>query len=216
MSKWTDDRVDLLKRLWGEGKTAKEIAQILGGGLTRNAVIGKAHRLKLSGRISPIQQNKSEEETILEEKARVSGKLLDVRSSTAAKAPAEKARTVTTPSVPAAKKSPLAPAETKTTAEQPQFKKRAVPAEANEAQGAGVQLADIKERMCRWPIGDPKHDDFHFCGATSSAGLPYCEVHAKIAYNVNLRSRAITVNESAGKNRRDEADELLNSMANAS
>ena len=54
---WTDDRVALLKKLWGEGKTAAEIAKELGG-VTRNAVIGKAHRLKLSNRVSPIQQNK--------------------------------------------------------------------------------------------------------------------------------------------------------------
>ncbi len=54
---WTDERVALLKRLWGEGKTAAEIASELGG-VTRNAVIGKAHRLKLSNRVSPIQQNK--------------------------------------------------------------------------------------------------------------------------------------------------------------
>lgn len=53
---WTDDRVALLKKLWGEGKTAAEIAKELGG-VTRNAVIGKAHRLKLSNRVSPIQQN---------------------------------------------------------------------------------------------------------------------------------------------------------------
>jgi len=54
---WTDDRVATLKKLWGEGKTAAEIAKELGG-VTRNAVIGKAHRLKLSNRVSPIQQNK--------------------------------------------------------------------------------------------------------------------------------------------------------------
>ena len=54
---WTDDRVAILKKLWGEGKTAAEIANELGG-VTRNAVIGKAHRLKLSNRVSPIQQNK--------------------------------------------------------------------------------------------------------------------------------------------------------------
>lgn len=54
---WTDDRVALLKKLWGEGKTAAEIAKQLGG-VTRNAVIGKAHRLKLSNRLSPIQQNR--------------------------------------------------------------------------------------------------------------------------------------------------------------
>ena len=54
---WTDERVSLLKKLWGEGKTAAEIASTLGG-VTRNAVIGKAHRLKLSNRMSPIQTNK--------------------------------------------------------------------------------------------------------------------------------------------------------------
>lgn len=53
---WTEERVDLLKKLWGEGKTAAEIAKALGD-VTRNAVIGKAHRLKLSTRVSPIQQN---------------------------------------------------------------------------------------------------------------------------------------------------------------
>jgi GcrA cell cycle regulator len=54
---WTDERVELLTKLWTEGKTAAEIAKELGG-VTRNAVIGKAHRLKLSNRVSPIQQNK--------------------------------------------------------------------------------------------------------------------------------------------------------------
>lgn len=54
---WTDDRIALLKKLWGEGRTAAEIADQLGG-VTRNAVIGKAHRLKLSNRVSPIQENK--------------------------------------------------------------------------------------------------------------------------------------------------------------
>ncbi|MBI1326781.1 MAG: gcrA cell cycle regulator family protein [Alphaproteobacteria bacterium] len=54
---WTDERIALLKKLWGEGKTAAEIAKTLGD-VTRNAVIGKAHRLKLASRISPIQQNK--------------------------------------------------------------------------------------------------------------------------------------------------------------
>ncbi|PCI01832.1 MAG: global cell cycle regulator GcrA-like protein [Alphaproteobacteria bacterium] len=53
---WTDERVEQLKTLWGAGKTAAEIAKDLGEGLTRNAVIGKAHRLGLSGRVTPIQK----------------------------------------------------------------------------------------------------------------------------------------------------------------
>ena len=56
-SSWTDERVELLTKLWGEGKTASQIAEILGG-VTRNAVIGKAHRLNLSKRASPIQTTK--------------------------------------------------------------------------------------------------------------------------------------------------------------
>ncbi|MAQ71463.1 MAG: gcrA cell cycle regulator family protein [Alphaproteobacteria bacterium] len=206
MSKWTDDRVNLLKELWGEGKTAKEIAQLLGGGLTRNAVIGKAHRMKLSGRVSPIQQNKTVAQEKKEASARKSGKLKDIR----------------TPIVPAAKK-PVPAAKVATPKKDTETggktfvtRRRPTPPEANEAQGAGVELAEIKEKMCRWPIGDPKEDDFHFCGGRVTSSLPYCDVHAQIAYNVNIRSRSINVKESDGKNRRDEADELLSSMANSS
>ena len=52
---WTEDRVDVLKRLWLEGLSASQIAKQLGGGVTRNAVIGKVHRLGLSGRAAPSQ-----------------------------------------------------------------------------------------------------------------------------------------------------------------
>ena len=47
---WTDEKVAKLKELWGKGKTANQIAEIIGG-ISRNAVIGKAHRLNLSGKI---------------------------------------------------------------------------------------------------------------------------------------------------------------------
>ena len=47
---WTEEKVNKLKELWGKGKTASQIAEILGG-LSRNAVIGKAHRLNLSAKI---------------------------------------------------------------------------------------------------------------------------------------------------------------------
>ena len=47
---WTEEKVKKLKELWGKGSTASQIAQIIGGGVSRNAVIGKAHRLSLSGK----------------------------------------------------------------------------------------------------------------------------------------------------------------------
>lgn len=129
---WTDEKVNLLKKLWVEGKTAAEIAKALGGGLTRNAVIGKAHRLKLSNRVSPIQQNE--------------------------KAP-----------VP----------------EQKPLEKKVRKA------GPGIKLIDLKDRMCRWPSGDPRDADFHFCGDPSVPGLPYCAEHAKAAYQAAGRSRTL-------------------------
>jgi GcrA cell cycle regulator len=135
---WTDERVSLLRKLWGEGKTAAEIAGVLGG-VTRNAVIGKAHRLKLSNRISPIQQNIK-----------------------AAPRPSNEDKPVVTriakPAEIAAKKTP--------------FKIR------------GVKMQDLKEKMCRWPSGDPKEADFVFCGHDHLPGLPYCPEHAKQAYQV--------------------------------
>ncbi len=138
---WTDERVKLLKKLWGEGKTAAEIAKALGG-VTRNAVIGKAHRLKLSNRISPIQQNERKEERVPEIK-----KPLKVKSVVVAK-PANMS-----------------------------FK--------------GLKMIELKERMCRWPSGDPKEENFSFCGCTSVPGLPYCEEHARVAYQVPSRSRTL-------------------------
>lgn len=136
---WTDERVDLLKQLWGEGKTAAEIAKVLGDGITRNAVIGKAHRLKLSSRLSPIQQNTSKK----------------------------------------VKPEAVAPRIVKPAIKLPEFK------------GLELDLVDLKERMCRWPSGDPREESFSFCGCETVAGLPYCEVHCRAAYQVPTRTRTL-------------------------
>jgi len=102
---WTEERVEKLRELWGQGMSASEIADLLGN-VTRNAVIGKAHRLGLSGRPSPIKKKPSKGATIL----------------------------------------------------------------------------SLTERMCKWPVGDPKSPDFHFCGKHAVSGLPYCAEHAALAY----------------------------------
>lgn len=139
---WTDERVTLLKKLWGEGKTAAEIAKALGG-VTRNAVIGKAHRLKLSNRVSPIQQNERKEE-----------RLPEIRKM-------------------------------------PKASKIVQPAKPANTAFKGLKMIELKERMCRWPSGDPKDEDFAFCGCNTVPGLPYCEDHAKMAYQVPSRSRVL-------------------------
>lgn len=142
---WTDDRVNLLKQLWGEGKTAAEIAKELGEGVTRNAVIGKAHRLKLSSRMSPIQQNNKPKRQKTEQRA--------------PRAPKKSNRNI------------------------PVFK------------GKELKLHELKDRMCRWPNGDPQEPGFSFCGCPTVEGLPYCRTHAEIAYQVTSRARELNAND---------------------
>jgi GcrA cell cycle regulator len=137
---WTEERVAQLRQLWGNGKSASEIAEILGG-VSRNAVIGKAHRLELSGRPSPIKRKEDEEE---EEVA------------------------VATPA--AAEVQPAAAVE--------KVAAKPVP----ERKSGGATILNLTERMCKWPIGDPRDKDFHFCGKASHANFPYCIEHAQIAY----------------------------------
>ncbi len=159
---WTEDRVSLLKRLWGEGHTAAEIAKQLGG-VTRNAVIGKAHRLKLSNRVSPIQQNKKPANKNIERKIT--------------------RKTVSTASVSSRKTSPVSSVSKNS------------PATHSSNNGNLYSLMELKPRMCRWPCGDPKHEDFGFCGAAAMPGLPYCEEHAKLAYQASTRNRIFNVDK---------------------
>ena len=152
---WTDERVTLLKKLWGEGRTAAEIAKALGG-VTRNAVIGKAHRLKLSNRVSPIQQNKKPV------------------SSSNGNSKTEPRK----PVVAVVRKS-----------------------------GQGVALVDLKPSMCRWPFGDPKEENFSFCGEGIVAGFPYCAEHAKMAYQSSSRQRVLQAEEFEEKAESSDAQE---------
>ena len=155
---WTDERVVLLKRLWVEGKTAAEIAKLIGGGVTRNAVIGKAHRLKLSGRISPIQENSRAE-------------------------PSTAARAVSAPRKP--QKAIVSKVSNREIIAPVQH----VAVQENYCYGDGVSLVELKERMCRWPIGDPQDSAFKFCGGPSEDGIPYCNHHARVAYQVATKSK---------------------------
>ena len=156
---WTDDRVELLKRLWLDGRSASQISNELGGGVTRNAVIGKVHRMGLSGRV------KNPESTV-----------------TVAARPRDKQPTRThapRPTGPAMRGN-LALAMAPRAAPQPA--PRPV-AEVVIPISERVTLMELKEAMCRWPLGDPAQQDFRFCGIKSPGALgPYCGYHASVAY----------------------------------
>ncbi|MBC7313969.1 MAG: GcrA cell cycle regulator [Rhizobium sp.] len=161
---WTDERVERLKRLWSEGLSASQIAAQLGG-VSRNAVIGKVHRLNLPGR------------------AKAGG---STAASRAAKRPAPAPRPanypsrVTTRTVARAAGSNMLKEEIEIDGD-----------ETIEIRPVGnvvlpisrkLVLTELTERTCKWPIGDPMKDDFHFCGCESADTSPYCSYHAKLAY----------------------------------
>lgn len=152
---WSDERVDLLRRLWEEGLSASQIAAQLGG-VTRNAVIGKVHRLGLSGRVKS--------------------------GETTAGTPRKAARDVEVEALPPV----AAVAEVAVTIEAPMLVQPEIAAVAVAsvplAVSRRVTIMDLRESMCRWPLGDPTSPDFHYCGDRAITGLPYCTHHAQIAY----------------------------------
>ena len=159
---WTDERVELLKKLWAEGLSASQIAGRLGG-VTRNAVIGKVHRLGLSGRATSSRSSSPRpRRTHVPRANRTPSLMFGTRGANALKPQFET-------------ELDLAPAP---------LEELVIP--LNER----ASILTLKEAMCRWPIGDPGDPEFHFCGRKSCGTLPYCEHHARMAYQpVQMRRR---------------------------
>jgi GcrA cell cycle regulator len=153
---WTDERVDLLKKLWAEGLSASQIAGRIGG-VTRNAVIGKVHRLGLAGRATTTRSR--------------------------------------SPSRPRSRAN-MGPRRPRSRFAMGNASMRELwQWQANQQQEAVEVVEEIvipleerksilqlKESDCRWPIGDPQAPEFHFCGRAKHEGLPYCEFHARKAF----------------------------------
>ena len=172
---WTDERVETLKRMWNEGQSASQIAKELGG-VTRNAVIGKVHRLGLSNRAgAPVKPGAEAEEPRDEPAA--------VAAPEAAPAPA--APKDAAPEAPTPMRKPIVPAG-QPLPPQPSANEISPEALATvrevEKTAKRISLMELTERTCKWPIGDPATDDFWFCGLAVQQGKPYCEAHVGVAF----------------------------------
>ncbi|ATP11754.1 hypothetical protein BHOIPH791_05690 [Bartonella henselae] len=175
---WTCERVELLKKFWSEGLSASQIAAQLGG-VSRNAVIGKVHRLKLPGRGKTAQGG-----------GRVQKALVGVSSS-----PVRMRRTPSTVlptntascSVGATALKVDVVVEDVTEVDLPEKSNVVVPISRQ------LNLLQLSENTCRWPVGDPLSPDFHFCGADSGENSPYCAFHAKIAFQPISERRRIRI-----------------------
>lgn len=194
---WTDERVETLKRMWAEGQSASQIAKELGG-VTRNAVIGKVHRLGLSNRVGGKDEDEAEAPAARPEPAPQ-----PVASAAAARPdpvpePAAPPRPAAEPeprpapaAAPAANVTPLPVRKPLVPAGQPlppQPSANEISPEALasvrevEKRARRLTLMELTERTCKWPIGDPATDDFWFCGLPSLPGKPYCEAHVGVAF----------------------------------
>lgn len=155
-STWPPERVELLKQLWAEGLTASQVAARLGDGISRNAVIGKVHRLGLSGRQPP---------------------------SHAASPRPRRPRQPSPPGRQPVVSGATAVARKPDYRLQPRPEPEPQPIRLVDIpRSERINILMLTDKTCRWPIGDPGTEDFCFCGRTPKAGVPYCDYHASIAY----------------------------------
>lgn len=215
---WTDERIDTLKTMWEAGQTASQIAEALGG-VSRNAVIGKAHRLGLQSRPSPVKPNEPDA------KAAAATAAPEPKPAPP-KAPERAAQPAPAPTPIAAKveideeeddddtdsevevvAAPVAAAPQpimrsvgpggflrQAPGEQqapitPAPPRRLVPAKPSADMAGKTTLLDLNDKICKWPLGHPGEPDFHFCGDKVNPGFPYCVAHCGHAYQAQLPRR---------------------------
>jgi GcrA cell cycle regulator len=214
---WTEERIERLKDFWTRGMTASQIADELGG-VSRNAVIGKAHRLGLQARPSPVKPTEHEEAEAAAPAAPAAAP--EPQPVAPADAPVVGAKDEPAPWELEEEEArtdgaddPVAAEPAKPAAPQPQIRsigpggflrqgpgdqqppippappRRLVPAKPSPEIADKTSLLDLNERICKWPIGHPGEPDFHFCGRPSNPGFPYCVDHCGVAYQAQLPRR---------------------------
>ena len=208
---WTDERIATLKKMWEGGSTASQIAEELGG-VSRNAVIGKAHRLGLKSRPSPVKAAEKKKAAPKPKPAapKPAPKKAAPRAAAPAPAPAPAPAQPTAkpamkpdaaiPSQPLPDKRPDLPKIVSVGPggflrqgpgdQQPPIPpappRRLVPAKPDPSIADKTSLLDLSDKVCRWPMGHPGEPDFHFCGEAVNPGFPYCVEHCGRAYQAQL------------------------------
>ena len=202
---WSDERIEQLKELWSKGMTASQIADELGG-VSRNAVIGKAHRLGLQARPSPVKPNEPAPAPTSKGKVhRALSEPLEEPEAQPRPAPAAQPKQAPQNADAPAAAAPAAPQQRIVSVgpggflrqgpgdQQPPIPpappRRLVPAKPSADVADKTSLLDLNEKICKWPIGHPGEPDFHFCGKASNPGFPYCVDHCGVAYQAQLPRR---------------------------
>lgn len=201
---WTEERIEKLTKMWESGSTASQIAEELGG-VSRNAVIGKAHRLGLKARPSPVKEKPAKAKAAPKPKPKAEAK---PKVEAAAPKPAAPPAPAPRPAAPAQAATPTPQAQPSSNQprivsvgpggflrqgpgdQQPPIPpappRRLVPAKPSPEIADKTSLLDLNDRICRWPMGHPGEPDFHFCGEKVNPGFPYCVEHCGRAYQAQL------------------------------
>lgn len=148
---WTEESVAELCRLWEKGLTANEIAKRLG--VTKNAIVGKVHRLCLKARPSPIKSKTDENEA----------PAVEVEENSVVVDPVEE------------------------TINEVVVVEDVVEEKTKKMEKGKIKLIELDSHTCRWPVGDPRDEDFGFCGKKVRVGQTYCDEHSAIAYVKSVR-----------------------------
>lgn len=199
---WTEERIDTLKKMWDSGMTATQIAEELGG-VSRNAVIGKAHRLGLQSRPSPVKPNEPKAEAAAPAPKPAAPAAPPPQPVAPRVAEPRAAAPAAPTAAPESRPEPTAPVlrsvgpggflrqnpGEQSAPIQPAPPRRLVPAKPSEAIAGKTSLLDLNDRICKWPLGHPGEPDFHFCGDKVNPGFPYCVEHCGHAYQAQLPRR---------------------------
>lgn len=178
---WTDEKVEKLKELWAAGQTANQIASVITG-VTRNAVIGKVHRLGLSNR------NVEPEPPVIEKNTETPVRPSPVKKIAALSPKASSASVIKNIPKPEIEDEDedeseiFTPVPATSDNHDPERIKIVQAAQEAEKNCKKLSLIDLTDRTCRWPIGIPTEDDFYFCGLPIENGKPYCQAHSCVAF----------------------------------
>lgn len=201
---WTEERIERLKKMWHDGATASQIADELGG-VSRNAVIGKAHRLGLEQRPSPVKpgEEKDVKKPAVQQAApKPAAPKAEPARPQPVQPPVQQAAPTASPGThqqrpatemqyrsigpggfirqgPGEQQAPIPPAPPR----------RLVPAKPSPEVADKTSLLDLNDRICKWPMGHPGEPDFYFCGQAANPGFPYCVEHCGVAYQAQLPRR---------------------------
>ena len=156
---WTEERVEILKRRWGTGCSAAKIAEELGN-TTRNAVIGKVHRLGLSKKLARKNTCKPKQNILTEPQS------ADINNNQKNKKIHPKKKSTLHNSEEEPEVEPISDTEA---------------ARLAEDTSSRLSLMELTTQTCKWPIGDPSKSEFWFCGHPSEPGKPYCAAHSRIS-----------------------------------